>query len=219
MLLHLLEAHETNIRKLLLQRNTISRNMLKDIQELLHERNPDYRAEHDEHSSNSSSDSSCESDDNQLLPKSADVRTKEDQDDIDRGNAAVFDCPIEGCKEEVHSERKHGSDWEVDLDRDGTTKNSPKIHGRYPHDGSNSIDLGSDGNGSGDEQNRDLSSEGSHLKPFDDYFNSDQTVYSNLYIQARQRNLESSPSYKDAATTKYETVYSHVMRASKDGYG
>ena len=206
MLLHLIETHNTGIQKLILRGNTISRNVLMDIQEILHERNQ-YNRSDDEETSSSGSDSSIESDEDQLQPKTIKTGTKDD--DVRSSTTALNQFPIDNDNTDA-APKDIGEASEFTAEVLQITQ----INGK-----SNSGELNSDENQSADEQTKDVPSEKSRLKSTDGYFDRDHMVYSNLYIQAQQREKKDPPSYKYAVKSLGDARYLHVMRVSKDGYG
>ena len=199
-MLHLLETHVTNISKLVLRGNTISRNVLKDIQALLQQRNRDNRSEQDEESSSSSSDSSLDSDDEQLEQKSIEASTKHDEDDVRSSTTALNQFPIGN---------DHRDETAKDIDQEPEHV-ATRLRRSESNENPDSRELGSDENESADDQTKAGSSEESHLKTMNGYFDRDHTVYSNLYIQAQQRKKEDPPSYKDAVKSLDDAMYSHV---------
>ena len=207
-MLYLLETHVTNISKLVLRGNTISRNVLKDIQALLQQRNRDNRSEQDEESSSSSSDSSLDSDDEQLEQKNIEASTKH-EDDVRSSTTALNQFPIWN---------DHRDETAKDIDQEPEHV-ATRLRRSESNENPDSRELGSDENESADDQTKAGSSEESHLKAMNGYFDRDHTVYSNLHIQAQQREKEDPPSYKDAVKSLDDAMYSHVMRTSKDGYG
>ena len=212
MLLHLLETHGTNLRKLVLRGNAISRSLLKDIQKLLHQITQYCKSSQEQDSSSSSCDSSESEDDYELLEKHPKKETEDDQDDAKSSTTALHNFTLE--KDKIN--KNNNKEREIN----GTNEKVKSHERRYSHDSSDSGELGSDENESADESDRNGSSEGgSHLKTMDDYFSRDQTVYSNLYIKAQQGNDENPPSYDDTVKSRNDAMFSHVMRVSKDGYG
>ena len=213
MLLHLLETHETNVQKLVLRGNTISRCLLKNIQELLHQKTRYCKSDQEQDSCSSSKDSSESEGDYELHEKNPLREIEDDQDDAKSSTTALHNFTIERGK----MNKKDQLEPEANDTQNKGVKSHP---GPHSHNTSDSGELGSDENDSIDEEDKNgLSEEGSHLKTMDDYFSRDQTVYSNLYIQAQQRDDENPPSHDDKVKTINDAMFARVMRVSKDGYG
>ena len=147
MLLHLLETQETNVQKLVLRGNTISRSLLKNIQELLHQKAQYCKSDQERSSCSSSTDSSESEDDYELLEKNPGKETEDDQDDAKSSTTALHNFTVE--RGEMNKNDK------MEREANDTTHEGVKNDQRpHSHNTSDSGELGSNENDSIDEEDK-----------------------------------------------------------------
>lgn len=217
LLLHTFETHKTSLRKVVLRGNTISRRLLKDVQESLREQLR--RSPPEDSTSGSYTDSSSNSDiEDQLEPQ---VRkfgtTKRDPkpDAVNSSTTALLDFSMEDTPgETARASSPLGNNTEHKTERPYNPEQGLVVRIEEPSE--NHEDHGT----KGETTPKNESDEGSELRTVEGYIGGQQRVYSNLYLQSQQQEGEGLPSYSDAMKHKADqATYSHAMRASLNGYG